>query len=389
MENLSHKKEIWLAENKCTGCAACENVCPKNALKIELGSSGHLVPIAYEGCIECGKCEAVCHERLTRPSNEFQPRIFAVWSKDSKIRFESTSGGAFTELASIVLANNGLVFGATYDEGCTVRHESVDSNKDLARLRQSKYVQSNIGLIFRVIQKELDSRRSVLFCGAPCQVSALRAFLGKEYDTLYLVDFICMGVNSPKAYIAWLEQLAHKEGSEVERVWFKYKKGGWKSSPRRTRIDFANGKILVQDGRDNYFMNGYLDSRLFLRQSCTDCEFKGFPRYGDLTVADFWGVAAQVDDDKGTSMVMINNEKGEKLFQNACCNMVVEERPFDEIFSKNACINESAEFNPKAQLFLNELETLGFDAAYKKYSESMAKRKIKSIIKKMRSYLKK
>lgn len=386
---MNHKKEIWLTENKCTGCAACENICPRNALKVELGPGGHLVPIAYEGCIECGKCEAVCHERLIRSSNKYQPRVFAAWSKNNKIRFESTSGGAFTALASIVLANDGVVYGAAYDEKCVVRHEPVNSNKDLAKLRQSKYVQSSIGLAFRAIQKELDLHRSVLFCGAPCQVAALRAFLGKEYETLFLVDFICMGVNSPKAYNAWLEELASKEGSEVERVWFKYKEGGWKTSPRRTRVDFANGKVLVQDGRDNYFMNGYLDSHLFLRRSCTNCDFKGFPRYGDLTVADFWGVAAQVDDDKGTSMVMINNEKGEKLFQKACRNMVVKERPFDEIFPMNACVNESAEYNPKSQLFLNELEVLGFDAAYKKYSESIIKRKIKTLIKRIGLHLKK
>lgn len=386
---MSHIKQLWLPESKCTGCGACENVCPKNAIKIELNKNGHLLPVPLNGCIECGKCESVCDGRLRVSENYAQPTIYAAWSKDDDLRFTSTSGGVFTELASVAIANNGVVFGALYDEECIVRHASAETFSDLEKLKQSKYVQSNMGLTFRAIRSELSKNRNVLFCGAPCQVAALRAYLGEEENNnLFLIDFVCMGVNSPKAYIAWLKQLEKQEQSKVKRVWFKYKKGGWKTSPRRTRIDFINGKTVIQDGMLNYYMSGYLDSCLYLRPSCVDCDFRGFPRYGDITVADFWGIDARMDDDKGTSMVMINNKKGESLFQYACRNLHFEERPFERIFPGNARINEDAALNSKSQLFLDDLDSMGFNAAYKKYSKSLLRRKLIAVAKKLKNIFK-
>ena len=382
------KKEIWLSEGECTGCGACENACPKDVLKIELCPGGHLLPVAYEGCIGCDRCVKVCEARLSLPARGAEePAVYAAWSNDDGLRFVSTSGGLFSELALPVIAGGGTVYGAAYGEACRVAHAKAETPEELERLRQSKYVQSEIELTFRAVRDDLRAGRKVLFCGAPCQVAGLRAYLGKDYEGLYLVDFVCRGVNSPLAYRYWLDDLASKQGSEVSRVWFKYKEGGWKTSPLRTRVDFEDGGHIVFEDKDNIYMRGYLESNLYFRRSCSQCEFKGFPRQSDVTVADFWGLDPELDDDKGASMVLVSSEKGRELFEAAASRVTISERAFVEIFAGNACIGGSAPLNEKSADFIAALPEMGFEAALSKYGrKSLAKRfacKVKAIARKL------
>ncbi len=385
------KKELWLPENECTGCGACENACPKDVLKIEVCSNGHLLPVAYNGCIDCDRCVKVCTDRRVLESRgSVHPTVYAAWSNSADLRYASTSGGLFSELAFPVLKAGGVAYGAAYDEDCRVVYTSAETLEELMRLRQSKYVQSEVGLTFRAVKADLEAGRRVLFCGAPCQVAGLRAYLGKDYERLFLVDFVCRGVNSPLAYRYWLDGLAGEQGSEVSRVWFKYKDGGWKTSPLRTRADFKDGSYVVLEGKGNTYMCGYLISNLFFRPSCSACEFKGFPRQGDLTVADFWGLNPELDDDKGTSMILVSSEKGRELFAMVEPNVTSYERNFDEIFAGNVCIDENALLNQKSASFITALPTMGFDAALAKYGKKNIVRrlfdKVKPIVKKMARY---
>lgn len=362
------KKEAWLSEEECTACGACVNACPMDAISIELQSSGHLGLTMKDSCVGCGRCEVVCMARRDRTSlGAERPRVYAAWSTNEQIRFRSTSGGVFSELARVVLSRGGVVFGAAYGEDHVVQYEYAEDEDGLARLRQSKYVQSEVGLAFRSVRSFLSKGREVLFCGAPCQVAGLRAFLGERLPGLYLVDFVCRGVNSPKAYGAWIDELEREEGSSVSRVWFKYKVGGWKTSPKRTRVDFKSGASRVLEGAENRYMSGYLDSNLYLRPSCAACDFKGFPRQGDITVADFWGLDPEVDDDRGASMVMASTPLGEKLLSDASDCLVIQQRDFKEIFAGNVCIDQSAPLNWKSGRFLLALDVMGFSDALKRY----------------------
>lgn len=242
------------------------------------------------------------------------PETYAVWSKDQDIRYCSTSGGAFTEFAKAIIADGGLVAGARYNDENLVEHDLIDSYEGIEKLRQSKYMSSSMGDIYKRVKTELDSGRLVGFCGSPCQVAGLYSFLGKEYENLFTMDFICRGMNSPKAFKAWLSEIEQREGCKVTKVWFKYKEGGWKTSPRRTRLDFENGSYKIYKGEKNLYMHGYLTSNLYIRPCCGDCRFKGVPRKSDVTFADFWGIDKELDDDKGTSMLLVNSEKGKKIF---------------------------------------------------------------------------
>lgn len=295
------------------------------------------------------------------------PDTFAVWSKNNEIRYNSTSGGAFSEFAKEIIAEDGIVIGAKYNDNNTVEHAAVDNIIGIEELRQSKYLSSSLSDVYIKAKVELEKDRLVAFCGSPCQVGGLYSFLGKDYDNLFTMDFICRGMNSPKAFKAWLFEIEKQEGSKVRKIWFKYKDGGWKTSPKRTRLDFEDGSFKVFEGENNLYMNGYLTSNLYIRPCCGDCQFKGVPRKSDVTLADFWGIEKGLDDDKGTSMVLINSEKGKELFSKIRNNMEVYKKDFDTIFTGNPMFSESVIVPEKAHDFLTDLDNLAFSTCLKKY----------------------
>ena len=228
----------------------------------------------------------------------------------------------------------------------------------------------------------------LMFVGSPCQVAGLKLFLRKEYEKLITVDFICRGMNSPKAYKYWLNDLEEKYNSKVTNVWFKYKKHGWKESPRCTKVVFESGKECVLDADRNSFMRGYLDGNLYLRPSCSDCQFKGVARRSDITLADFWSIPRNLDDDKGTSMVLVNTEKGRKLFDSIKDHVAYYQRTFNEISRGNVCFRESASLNPKGEEFLSRLGEKRFDLLVKEYAPISLKKSIRRELSRMkRSFL--
>lgn len=300
-------------------------------------------------------------ERFTTPDT------YAVWSKDGNIRYNSTSGGAFSEFAKVVLAEGGVVVGAKYNDKHLVEHAIVDSYSGIEELRQSKYMSSSMGDVYKRVKVELTKGELVAFCGSPCQVAGLYSFLGKEYSNLFTMDFICRGMNSPKAFKAWLSEIEKQTGSKVKKVWFKYKDGGWKTSPKRTRLDFEDGTSKVYEGENNLYMHGYLTSNLYIRPCCGDCQFKGVPRKSDVTFADFWGIEKELDDDKGTSMLLINSEKGREFFSRARENMEVHKKDFNSIFAGNPMFTTSAVVPLQGHDFLEDLDNLTFSECLKKY----------------------
>lgn len=378
-------KKFWLDKKQCTGCGACMSICPKKAIDMRSDECGFIYPHISNLCIECGICEKTCKSRgsVSLCKRLREPMTYAAWSQDPLIRYNSTSGGVFSELAQFVLKNGGYVVGAQYTVDNLVEHTIVSNMEGLEKIRQSKYIQSHPNNIYVSVKEKLLNKRQVLFCGSPCQVAALYAFLGREFSELITVDFICRGMNSPKAFKAWLDEIEKEEGSKVSKVWFKYKDGGWKTSPKRTRIDFTDGHFVVKEGSDNLFMHGYLTSNLYIRPSCSNCSFKGVPRQSDLTIADFWGVDVKLDDDKGTSLVLVNSDKGMSLFDSVKENLSCHKREFKEIFSRNVCFTDSVHVPEKSRDFLIDLDNDTFSSVLKRYTHLSISKRIKRKILKL------
>ncbi len=349
---------------RCTGCCACANACPTNAISMLQGAEGFSAPVIDEAkCIACGKCVKSCPvlTPLESADSRFQ-EVYAAWSLDDDIRFESTSGGAFSEFALAWLALGGSLCGACYGEGQRVEHIVVDSKDGLAAIRQSKYAQSDIGDCYRQIRDALKHGRRMLFCGSPCQCAGLISYLGGRPEGLFVVNFVCRGINSPKAFASFLSWLEGCYGSKVSRVWFKNKVHGWNRFS--TRVEFKNGRVYSKDRYHDLFMRGYIEQNLYMRECCHACEFRNLAQTADVTLADFWGVKledASRNIDLGTSLVVINSERGRELFEMIRPRLFWEQKTIEEAFSGNACMAESPKPNPMRTYFLSHLGDVPFD----------------------------
>lgn len=306
-------------KTKCTGCTACYSICPKHCISMRADKEGFLYPeVNIDECIDCNLCEKVCP--VQHADKEDIPHMqsgFLVQNKNEEIRKQSTSGGAFTAIATWVINQGGIVFGAGYkDNSFVVSHQTVQNIDDLYKFRNSKYVQSDLGNSFSQVKDFLATGRLVLFSGTPCQIEGLRCYLrGKEYKNLILQDLVCHGIPSPAIFSSYLTMQRELIGGEFENVLFRDKYYGY---------HYSSFSIYNKDKTKNYHKgvdtNAYL--RAFLtnlsdRPSCYTCPFKKRYRKSDLTLWDCFPIEkfTKALDGKGTTRVLVQSEKGEELMK--------------------------------------------------------------------------
>lgn len=298
-------------EYECSGCTACMNVCTHGAIEMKENGEGFVFPVRdNDKCVDCGLCEKVCpFEHPVYRNNA--PEVFAAY--DRKERSRSASGGLFYTIASYVIKHGGVVFGSVYDENLKVKHVCARTLQEVQAMRGSKYVQSDLGTVFKEVKDELKKGTLVYFTGVGCQVAGLYAFLRKDYDNLITSDIVCHGIPSQDMFNIHLKYLGEKYGSKVNAYSFR-ELNYWLT---REKAILNNGKTKCEyDGNKSPYLYafglGYID-----RYSCFNCKFAKIPRQGDISLADFWGIgetAPQMDTFKGVSLVLINNEKGKKLW---------------------------------------------------------------------------
>ena len=366
-------------KGRCCGCGACAQACPSRCIALTEDGEGFLYPVVDASrCCNCGRCEQVCpilnadNGTLHMDGTFDEPRAVGGRHRDEAIRRASSSGGAFSLLANRILAMGGVVYGAAMKDN-RVQHICVDSEAGLQALRGSKYVQSDTGNAYGEIRKHLREGRPVLFTGTPCQTAGLVSFLGKPCENLYLIDFICHGTPSPKVFAQYLESIEKKEGSKVVSFSFREKDKGWHESGLQmgTRVRLANGKEIRRFPalRDSY-MNGFLED-IYLRPSCYECRFKVIPKQSaDITIADFWGidkVMPQLNDGKGTSLLLIHNAHGMALFDQVKDGFEYETCDWKAATVKNPTLIRSAVEPDLRSTFFDDLEANGYDKTARKY----------------------
>ncbi len=366
----------------CTGCHACAGICPRGSISMVPDAEGFLRPVIDKAtCVSCGKCRAVCPINKELPQNPI-PTVYAAINREEDVRRESSSGGVFSLLAESVLAKGGVVFGAAFDENFSVHHIYIENREDLYKLRGSKYVQSRIGNTYKEAKQFLEAGRYVLFSGTPCQIAGFASFLGKEYEHLILLDIICHGAPSPKVWEAYRAYREQEAGAKIHSVSFRAKDGGWKAYS--VKMTFENGETHMENLRKDLYMRAFLGN-IDLRTSCYRCHVKGLTRQSDITLADFWGiekVMPEMDDDRGTSLVLIHSEKGEKLFSALRDKMHIKEADISEAVRYNSAAVKSVEMPFGRTAFLKKITAENFPEAVEKYTKQSLRIRVLIKIKK-------
>lgn len=292
-------KEKLCSNEECTLCMACRNICPVNAIILEIDEHGYeKISINRNRCIECGMCSNVCARRHVI-SRKFPSKSFAAQMLNKKRLESSASGGAFQTLAIIVLEAGGICYGAesVYEnENFSARHVRITSINDLEKILNSKYIPSIIGFTYKQAEEDLKKGKKVLFSGTPCQILGLKAYLNKEYKNLLTVDLICHGITSTKIFNDYIKQIEKKESITIVKYFFRDKSISWGTnfcySYYRKDDPLRKIKIKHCPREASSYMIHYLRGNIF-RESCYHCMLASTQRVSDFTVGDYWEIETE------------------------------------------------------------------------------------------------
>lgn len=346
-------------KSRCTGCSACYNICPYNCIEMVADREGFQYPIINKSqCRQCGLCEKVCPELHTEKEEHNNSKFYVGNSISPENVANSSSGGAFVELAKKVLHKSGIVYGAAFNDDFVLNHISIGTEEELYKLQKSKYIQSNINDTYRKIKQNLCDGKIVLFCGTPCQVSGLKKYIGNKADNLILVDFICHGVPSQEAFKKYIRCIREEinEASKIVSVDFRIKTYGWESYG--IKIEFESGNVYEKKGNEDYWIKAFLQD-IMLRPSCYECINKGMTRESDITIADAWGIKQyneKLYNEKGTSLVIVHTKKGLALCNGISGDFFAEEVSEDFIKKYNMHAYYPAILDYRRKKFFKKLQ---------------------------------
>lgn len=365
-------------KSKCCGCTACKSICPKQAIIMKQDEEGFLYPIIDKNkCVNCGLCDKVCPIKNAKEEKKEQ-HAYIFQNTNDEIRRESTSGGAFTAIAEYIIKNNGIVYGAIFDENYKVIHTGIDKIEELYKFRNSKYVQSEIGNCYSEVKQNLNNDRIVCFSGTSCQIEGLKNYLGKDYEKLLLVDVVCRAVPSPLIWKKYLN-LRQKEYKNISKIMFRDKYYGYK---------YSNLSIYNKDNDKKQEYHKGVDSDPYLRAffsnicdrpSCYDCKFKKSHRESDITIWDCFDVEKynkEFDDDKGTNRILTHTKKGDNIIKELTKTNKVEEIDVEKATKGFLAIFQPVKKNERREQFFKDANTLSEEELFNKYFADTIKIKL-------------
>lgn len=370
------KKKTW--ENNCCGCSACANICPFEAIEMDKDKRGFYVPVVDMGkCKNCGLCNKVCGINKEKLEGDGPIRTVAAIHKRDEIRKRSRSGGFFMAVCEWICDNGGIVFGAAMDSDMVVRHSEAESFAECKKFQGSKYVQSDIGKCFEKVKEALEKQRWVCFSGTGCQVAGLYNYLSQlkiNSDKLILIDIICHGVISPRLLKDYLIWVGKKYKGKIEEFDFRDKSVGWSSH-------VESFVIRKKKYRDSLYTELYY-AGITNCESCYRCPYTTINRISDFTIADCWGAEKKLPelyDNKGISMILINSQKADDLFNEMCDALIYRNINISEFMQPQ--LVHPIKKKSTQELFWKEYEEKGFDYILKTYGKYDCKSRIKKWIK--------
>ena len=343
---------------------------------MQLDHYGFLRPVIDESkCVKCGLCEKKCPwiKQIHSPNCNFEmPVTYAAAAKDPIIRKESSSGGIFSVLAAEILKQKGAVVGVVQQNETTFKHTIIRNENELQLLRGSKYVQASPDLIYRETKELLQENIKVLFSGTPCQIAALYSYLEeRHYENLWTIDIVCHGTPSFKLFQKYIHEIETRTKSKVSRSQFRDKITGWKNYSITHFINYYENCSLAEShsSREDLFLKIFL-SDICLNESCYNCKYNGIPRLADITLGDFWGIERfhpEMDDNMGTSVILVNNSKGELLFKQIKDQIVFRKSELNKAIVNNPCIIKSYKKNPNRNKFFEDIDNFSLNDLQKNY----------------------
>lgn len=353
---------------KCCGCGACSNICPQNAIDMKYNNHGFLIPVINKKkCIECKLCQKVCpiNSEISKGENNY---VFAAKAKNTNVRFNSQSGGAFAVLARKIILNDGIVYGAVYRDK-KVFYSRAKNMLELEHLKKSKYVQADLSGIFHKIENDLKNGKSVLFSGTPCYVAAISTYLRFKkinMNNFITIDLVCYGVPSPGIFKEYLELEEKTANKEIKNFVFRDKKWSLKEK---------YSKITWKDEEKETIVNGFLrlfSSKLAVRNSCCNCKFSNSQRISDITIGDYWGIEKikpDFDDNRGVSVIICHTSKGKNLFKNVKNDFNLYQTSFEDAIRNNPALRMSLGLVKNQDVFWKDYEQQGLLYVMKKYAD--------------------
>lgn len=343
-------KEIKLFKDKkdCCACGACLNICPKQAITMQKDEYGFLYPQIDESkCIKCGLCIKTCAFQNSELKN-VQIKTYAAQSNNTDLK-ESASGGIFASIATNVLREGGVVYGAAMEmenDKLTVRHIAVENDTDLIKLQGSKYVQSSTEKIYQDVKKKLNDNRLVLFSGTPCQVDGLNSYLGKTYDNLTTIDIICHGVPNNQMFQDYIALLEKRYKDKIIDFKFRDKTKCWGLTAKGYT---AKGYTAIIPANVSSYYYMFLKSYIY-RNSCYSCKYACKNRCGDITIGDYWGIEKAhsevlkeneygLDYKNGISCLIVNTEQGIKVLEKYKSGLRLLDSAFEKASKENGQLN--------------------------------------------------
>ncbi|MDK0881992.1 Coenzyme F420 hydrogenase/dehydrogenase, beta subunit C-terminal domain [Clostridium perfringens] len=364
-------------KEKCTGCFACYNICPKKCIDMIEDEYGFIYPkINLTKCIKCNLCRTVCPE-INTPKMNKASIAYAAWSLNDELRKTSSSGGIATTLSRCIINKGGVVFGCASikDE---VKHVKVKNLGDLNKLKGSKYVHSYIENTYKEAKKELKDDKYVLFIGTPCQIAGLKNYLKYEYSKLITIDIICHGVPAQK----FLKEYVIDKISEdsYDSISFRDKDGF------NIKV-LEKNKIIYRINVDkSIYYKGFLNS-LFYRENCYNCNYANPKRVSDITLGDFWGLDGNDFSDKdkelGISVILPNTKKGEIFLLECSKEIFMKKRELSEAIKGNDQLRQPSIKHKAHNRFKKLYLKRGFNYSAKKCLQTdMLIEKLKKILRK-------